>query len=253
MSAASAGTGAALGPLYAIADVDALGLAAPGRPAGTAGPAAVAAAARAMARGGASWVQLRAKRLSDAELLRHARACKDALAEPVRPAGPRTALWIDDRADVAALVGADGVHVGQDDLPPAAVRRVVGPDCRIGRSTHDRDQVEEAIADSDVDVIAVGPVYATTGKERPDPVVGLDLLRWARERTDKPLVAIGGIDASRLPEVLEAGADTAAVLGAVCRPAGDGPEADATKAVERAARRLAGAAPADRRGERRTG
>lgn len=253
MSAASAGAGVAAGPLYAIADVEALGGDAFGSSAGIAGPAAVAAAARAMARGGASWIQLRAKRLSDADLLLHARACKDALADRVRPAGPRAALWIDDRADVAALVAADGVHLGQEDLPPAAARRVVGPGCRIGRSTHDRAQVEEAIADDHVDVIAVGPIYATTSKERPDPVVGLELLRWARERTDKPLVAIGGIDESRLPEVLEAGADTAAVLGAVCWPAGDGGEADALQAIERAARRLVAAAPADRRGERRTG
>lgn len=247
MSAASAGTGAGPGPLYAIADVDALGAAVPGRPERITGPAAVAAAARAMARGGASWVQLRAKRLSDADLLRHARACKDALADT------GAALWIDDRADVAVLVGADGVHVGREDLPPAAARRVAGPGCRIGASTHDRAQVEAAIADGQVDVIAVGPIYATTSKQRPDPVVGLELLRWARERTDKPLVAIGGIDESRLPEVLEAGADTAAVLGAVCRPTGDDREADALQAIERAARRLVAAAPADRRGERRTG
>lgn len=253
MSAASAGAETAPSPLYAIADVDALGAAPPGRSEPIVGAAAVAAAARAMARGGAAWVQLRAKRLPDDELLLHARACKDALADPVRPAGPRAALWIDDRADVAALVGADGVHVGQDDLPPAAVRRVVGPDCRIGRSTHDRDQVEEAIADPDVDVIAVGPIYATTSKERPDPVVGLELLRWARARTDKPLVAIGGIDAGRLPEVLAAGADTAAVLGAVCRPAGAGPDAAGLGAIERAARRLVAAAPEDRMGERRPG
>ncbi len=249
MRAASAGAETAQGPLYAIADVDALGAAAPGRSEPVAG---VAAAVRAMARGGAAWVQLRAKRLGDAELLLHARACKDALADQVRPDGRRTALWIDDRADVAALVGADGVHVGQDDLPPASVRRVVGPGCRIGRSTHDRAQIEEAIADPEVDVIAVGPVYATTSKERPDPVVGLELLRWARARTDKPLVAIGGIDERRLPEVLAAGADAAAVLGAVCRPAGGDSEGAGVEAIEQAVRRLVGAAPADRR-ERRTG
>jgi thiamine-phosphate diphosphorylase len=104
------------GALYGIADVDALSGGAPS----SVDPARVAAAAAAMARGGASWVQLRAKRLADDDLLRCARACRDAL-----PAGT-AALWIDDRPDVAAMVGADGVHVGQDDLPPWAVRRVVG-------------------------------------------------------------------------------------------------------------------------------
>ena len=213
------------GALYGIADVDAL---LGGAPSGI-DPARVAAAAAAMARGGASWVQLRAKRLDDDDLLACARACRDAL-----PAG-RAAFWVDDRPDVAAMVGADGVHVGQDDLPPWAVRRVAGPGCRIGRSTHDREQVLEAAADPEVDVIAVGPVYATTGKASPDPVVGLDLVRWARERTEKTLVAIGGIDAGRLPEVLAAGADSGAVLGALCRPAdGDASE----ESIERAARRL---------------
>lgn len=208
------------GALYGIADVDAL---LGGAPSGI-DPARIAGAAAAMARGGASWVQLRAKRLADDDLLRCARACRDALA-----AGG-AAFWVDDRPDVAAMVGAGGVHVGQDDLPPWAVRRVVGPDCRIGRSTHDREQLLEAAADPEVDVIAVGPVYATTGKASPDPVVGLDLVRWARERTEKTLVAIGGIDAERLPEVLGAGADSAAVLGALCRPA--------EGSIERAARRL---------------
>jgi thiamine-phosphate pyrophosphorylase len=213
------------GALYGIADVDALSGGAPSR----GDPARVAAAAAAMARGGASWVQLRAKRLADDDLLRCARACRDAL-----PAGT-AALWIDDRPDVAAMVGADGVQVGQDDLPPWAVRRVVGEACRIGRSTHDRDQVLEAAADPEVDVVAVGPVYATTGKASPDPVVGLDLVRWARARTEKTLVAIGGIDAERLRQVLAAGADSAAVLGALCRPAGgDGAE----ESIERAARHL---------------
>ena len=212
--------------VYAIADVEALaGAAAPA-------PDRTAAAARAMARGGARWVQLRGKRLSDADLLLHARACRDALRSDGRH---DTLLWIDDRPDVAALVGAAGVHVGQADLPPWAVRRMVGKGCVIGRSTHDREQVAEAADDPEVDVVAVGPVYATRSKENPDPVVGLELLRWARERTTKPLVAIGGIDAGRLPEVLAAGADTAAVLGAVCRPDGR-PGSD--DAIEEATRRL---------------
>jgi thiamine-phosphate pyrophosphorylase len=124
---------------------------------------------------------------------------------------------VDDRADLAALFPVDGVHVGQRDLPPAAARQVVGADVRIGLSTHDEEQFAAADADPAVDVIAVGPVFPTTGKEDPDPVVGLPLVRWARERTRKPLVAIGGIDAGNVAEVLAAGADAAAVLGAICR------------------------------------
>lgn len=209
------------GPVYGIADLEALGDRAP------------AAAAAAMALAGLTWVQLRAKRASDAELYRHAAACRRALA------GSGARLWIDDRSDVAALVEADGVHLGQDDLPPAAARKIVGPGCWIGRSTHDREQLLEADADPDVDVIAVGPVFATTGKERPDPVVGLDHLRWARRATRKPLVAIGGIEASNLGSVLEAGADSVAVIGAVCR----GTDGD----IEENARRLLSAAAGHRK------
>jgi thiamine-phosphate pyrophosphorylase len=187
------------GPVYGIADATALGGASP------------AAAAAAMARGGVSWVQLRAKEASDAELHELAAASARALE------GTGALLWIDDRPDVAALVGAAGVHLGQEDLPPAAARPVVGGGVWIGRSTHDREQVLEADRDPDVDVIAVGPVFATASKERPDPVVGLELVAWARRATRKPLVAIGGIDASNLASVLAAGADAAAVLSALCR------------------------------------
>ncbi|HSL82006.1 MAG TPA: thiamine phosphate synthase [Thermoanaerobaculia bacterium] len=205
------------GPVYGIADAAALGGTSP------------AAAAAAMARGGIAWVQLRAKEASDAELHEMARACARALE------GTGAHLWIDDRPDVAALVGAAGVHLGQEDLPPAAARRVVGGGVWIGRSTHDRDQVAEADRDPDVDVIAVGPVFATATKERPDPVVGLDLVAWARRATKKPLVAIGGIDASNLASVLAAGADAAAVISAVCSLEGGGD-------VEANARRLCDAA-----------
>lgn len=190
------------GPVYGIADADALGEVPP------------AEAAAAMARGGIPWVQLRAKRAADDELHRMALECRRALE------GTGTLLWIDDRPDVAALVGADGVHLGQDDLPPAAARRVVGEGVWIGRSTHEREQLLEADRDPDVDVVAVGPVFPTESKERPDPVVGLALVAWAREATAKPLVAIGGIDASNLAPVLEAGADAVAVLSALCRTEG---------------------------------
>lgn len=192
------------GRIYAIADAEALGAAAL--------PAAVAA----MAGAGVAWIQVRAKRLAGIELYRALEACCRALEE----SGSDAALWVDDRADLAALFPVAGVHVGQTDLPPAAVRRVIGmpgSGLRIGQSTHDEAQLAAADEDADVDVIAVGPVFPTASKERPDPVVGLSFVRRARERTAKPLVAIGGIDAGNAAEVLAAGADAVVVLGAVCR------------------------------------
>lgn len=185
-------------PVYAIADAESLA------------PRPLPDAVAAMAATGVGWIQLRAKALPDDELFRQAEACSEAVA------GSGAALWVDDRADVAALCGAAGVHLGQGDLPPEAARLVVGEGVRIGRSTHHEAQVEEADRDPQVDVIAFGPVFATGSKKDPEPVVGLDGLRRARRLTGKPLVAIGGIDAERLAAVLEAGADTAAMIGAVC-------------------------------------
>jgi thiamine-phosphate pyrophosphorylase len=187
------------GAVYAIADAGALGA--------EALPAAVAE----MAGAGIRWIQVRAKSLSGSGWHAALAGCCRALE------GSGVNLWVDDRADLAALFPVAGVHVGQRDLPPAVVRRVVGAGVRIGLSTHGEEQFAAADADPEVDVIAVGPVFPTTGKENPDPVVGLAAVRWARERTRKPLVAIGGIDAGNLAEVLAAGADAAAVLGAVCR------------------------------------
>ncbi|MEA2563328.1 MAG: thiamine-phosphate pyrophosphorylase [Acidobacteriota bacterium] len=190
------------GRIYAIADVEALH------------PTPLPAAVRAMAEAGIQWIQVRAKQLSGGELCRQMEACCRALE------GSGVRLWVDDRADVAALFPPPevaGLHVGQTDLPPAAARRVVGDEMWIGLSTHDEEQLLAADADPDVDVIAVGPVFPTTGKASPDPVVGLSFLRRARELTAKPLVAIGGIDAGNVAQVLASGADTAAVIGAVCR------------------------------------
>ncbi|MES1241600.1 MAG: thiamine phosphate synthase [Acidobacteriota bacterium] len=189
----------ASGTIYAIADVEALH------------PTPLSAAVREMADAGIRWIQVRAKRLSGGELFRQLEACCRVLE------GSGADLWVDDRADLAALLPVAGVHVGQTDLPPAAVRRVVGGGVRIGLSTHGEEQLLAADADPDVDVIAVGPVFPTTGKENPDPVVGVGFVRWARERTAKTLVAIGGIGAGNVREVLDAGADAAAVIGAVCR------------------------------------
>lgn len=187
------------GRIYAIADAGVLGT--------TPLPVAVAALAEA----GIGWIQVRAKRLNGRDLFRAVEECCRALE------GSGTALWIDDRADLAALFPVAGVHVGQADLPPEAVRRIVGDGTWIGLSTHDEAQLAAADADPAVDVVAVGPVFPTASKERPDPVVGLDFVRRARARTAKPLVAIGGIGVESVRAVLEAGADAAVVLGAVCR------------------------------------
>jgi thiamine-phosphate pyrophosphorylase len=192
------------GRVYAIADAEALGA--------IPLPAAVAA----MAEAGVGWIQVRAKRFSGRDLVRALEGCCRAVE------GSGAALWVDDRADLAALFPVAGVHVGQTDLPPAAVRKVVGGGLWIGQSTHDEAQLAAADEDADVDVIAVGPVFPTASKERPDPVVGLPFVRRARARTAKPLVAIGGIDAGNAAEVLTAGADAVVVLGAVCRAASQG-------------------------------
>ncbi len=185
--------------LYAIADAQALG----SRP--------LAEAVRIMAAEGVRWIQARVKGVSDEEHYRQVAAAARALE------GTGAVLWVNDRADIAAMLGTAALHLGQDDLPPAAARRVVGEGVWIGRSTHDAAQLAEAAADPEVDVVAVGPVFATASKERPAPPVGLDFVRAARRATGKPLVAIGGIDAERAPAVLAAGADTVAVLGAICR------------------------------------
>ena len=137
-------------------------------------------------------------------------AARDAVAA-AHAAG--ALLVVNDRPDVARLAGADGVHVGQDDLAPADVRALL-PGGIVGVSTHDRAQLAAA-ASSGADYVAVGPVFATTSKARPDPVVGLELLRAARGLTRAPLVAIGGITAENAADVIAAGADGVAVIGAL--------------------------------------
>jgi thiamine-phosphate pyrophosphorylase len=186
-------------PVYAIADAEALR------------PRPLPEAVAEMAAAGVRWIQIRGKRLSGGDWYSILADCCRALE------GSGTELWVDDRADLAALFPVQGLHLGQADLSPAAARRVVGRDVQLGLSTHDEAQLAAADADPEVDVIAVGPVFPTTGKERPDPVVGLGFVRWARARTAKRLVAIGGIGADNVASVLAAGADAAAVIGAICR------------------------------------
>src|SRR3954470_22754054 len=140
------------GPLYAIADAGALGA--------TPLPAAVAA----MAEAGVRWIQVRAKRLSGSAWHHALDGCCRALE------GSGVELWVDDRADLAALFPVAGLHVGQRDLPPVAARWVVGDGVRFGLSTHTEAQIAAADADADVDLIAVGPVFPTASKADHDPV-----------------------------------------------------------------------------------
>jgi thiamine-phosphate pyrophosphorylase len=122
---------------------------------------------------------------------------------------------VNDRADVARLSGAHGVHVGQTDLTPEDVRRIVGTDFLVGRSTHNEAQVRAAL-DEPASYLAIGPVFATRSKANPDPVVGLDGVARAAALIGaggRPLVAIGGITLAQAPRVIEAGAGAVAVIG----------------------------------------
>jgi thiamine-phosphate pyrophosphorylase len=170
-------------------------------------------------RGGVDIVQLREKGLEAREEL----ALLEVVADAARRHG---ALWaVNDRADLAATAGADALHLGQDDLPVPAARRIVGDAPLIGRSTHDESQVHGAVAEPGVDYFCVGPTWATPTKPgRPAP--GLGLLRYAAATgTDRPWFAIGGIDADRLDEVVAAGATRVVVVRAITEA--DDPEAAA--------------------------
>ena len=125
-------------------------------------------------------------------------------------------LIMNDRADLCLAADFDGVHVGQDDLSPEAVRAIIGPDRWLGVSTHNPEQLREADLTS-ADYLAIGPIFATSSKQNPDPVVGLEGVRRARALTRKPLVAIGGITRANAASVIEAGADSVAVISDLLR------------------------------------
>jgi thiamine-phosphate pyrophosphorylase len=153
---------------------------------------------------GVRFLQVRAKTLDSGPLL----ALSRAVVAAARPHGALVA--INDRADIAVLSGADGVHVGQDDLSPEAVRRLM-PAGVLGCSTHTRAQFEAALR-TPATYLAVGPVYGTSTKNTGYQAVGLEFVRWAAGRSDRPVVAIGGITAENAPEVLAAGAASVAVV-----------------------------------------
>jgi len=167
-------------------------------------------AAAAFLEGGASIVQLRHK-------AHWSRATFEAAKEIARLCREAGALFIvNDRADFALLLDA-GLHVGQDDLPPGDARRLMGADAIIGFSSHNVDQLCAAAAEP-VDYVAFGPVFATASKRNPDPVVGVEAVRRCRALIDKPLVAIGGITRENARRVLEAGADSVAVIAGLLPP-----------------------------------
>lgn len=165
------------------------------------------AAAEALLDAGAGILQIRHKghfsRALFAEAETMARMCREAGALPI----------INDRADIAALLDA-GVHLGQEDLPPAAARRVVGAERIVGFSTHNAAQIEAAAAEP-ADYLAVGPIFTTSTKANPDPVLGLEQLAWLRGLSALPVVAIGGISLETAARVLDAGADSVAVISAM--------------------------------------
>ena len=154
--------------------------------------------------GGATLIQLRDKSSSTGRRL----ALADAVVARAHAAGAR--IVINDRADIARLSGADGVHVGQDDLPVDAVRALLGPDAIVGVSTHDAAQIEAAAATT-ASYLAVGPIYSTRTKETGYSSRGLELIGLA-VTAGKPVVAIGGITLERAPEVIAAGAASVAVI-----------------------------------------
>lgn len=159
--------------------------------------------------GGATLIQVREKRLPAREFWSDVKAAMSA----ARAAGAQ--LIINDRVDIALAVGADGVHLGQTDMPVHAARRLLGDHALIGFSTHNLNQVQEAIG-LPIDYLAFGPIYSTTTKLNPDPVAGLKALaRTCAEGGSIPVVAIGGINRSNIREVFESGVDSAAIISAI--------------------------------------
>jgi thiamine-phosphate pyrophosphorylase len=141
----------------------------------------------------------------------NARAILEVALRLRRQLGASLRLIMNDRADLARAADFGGVHVGQEDLSLESARKVIGPNLWLGISTHRPEQVEQA-DESSADYIAIGPVFATSTKARPDPVVGLEGVRRVRPLTRKPLVAIGGITRQNCRSVLAAGADSVAVI-----------------------------------------
>lgn len=190
----------------------------------------LAAFAQQLVAGGCTLLQYRNKSGNARVMLEQARELrKRSWAEPAPSAGsgrtlslqkgvpaPPARLIMNDRADLCLIAEFDGVHVGQDDLLPESVRSIIGTGRWLGVSTHNPEQIQEADQTS-TDYLAIGPVFSTSSKDKPDPVVGLEGVRRARQLTRKPLVAIGGITRANAASVMEAGADSVAVISDLLR------------------------------------
>ncbi len=172
--------------------------------------------AQALVAGGCTLLQHRNKSGNARTVLEQARALKRHLGSSVR-------LIMNDRADLCLAADFDGVHVGQEDLSPDSVRTIIGPDRWLGLSTHNPEQLREADLTS-ADYLAIGPVFTTSSKDKPDPVVGLEGVRRVRALTRKPLVAIGGITRANAASVIDAGADSVAVISDLIRDPGKSAE-----------------------------
>lgn len=157
-----------------------------------------------LVKAGTTLLQYRNKSGNAREMLEHARELK-------RRVGDRATLIMNDRADLCLAASFDGVHVGQDDLSPESVRKIIGPELWLGVSTHNPSQIGAADKTS-ANYLAIGPVFPTLSKENPDPVIGLEGVREARALTSKPLVAIGGINRRNCREAIDSGADSVAVI-----------------------------------------
>jgi thiamine-phosphate pyrophosphorylase len=186
-------------PLYPIAD------------AGTVGVSKVVELAEAIVAAGVPLLQLRVKEEPTRAFVELARRVK-----VIADCGGAS-LIVNDRPDVARLVDAAGVHLGQEDIDPEAARAILGPGKIIGFSTHNAEQLRAALQRTCIDYVAYGPVFPTRSKERPDPVQGLEALREAAATGSLPLVAIGGITLETIAQVIEAGAEAAAVIGAIAQ------------------------------------
>ena len=146
----------------------------------------------------------------------HARVMLEQARELRRRVGGTAKLIMNNRADLCLVAEFEGVHVGQDDLSPESVRSIIGPGRWLGVSTHNPEQMQQA-GQTSADYLAIGPVFSTSRKDRPDPVVGLEGVRRARQLTRKPLVAIGGITRGNAASVIDAGADSVAVISDLLR------------------------------------
>ena len=166
-------------------------------------------AAEELAAAGITLLQYRSKQGNARQMLDQARELRARLGATVE-------LIMNDRADLCLAAQYDGLHVGQDDLSPESARRIIGPIRCLGVSTHNPEQISEADKTS-ADYLAIGPIFATSSKANPDPVVGLAGVRRARELTPKPLVAIGGITRANARSVIDAGADSVAVISDLLR------------------------------------